>query len=96
MSDDLLEAVAETETVTEEETAPEVPSVFSITNRHIIAGADVSDPAEDGSRLLRLVSMNGQTIIEASLSPALWEYIINRATAVEIIEEDADADAPTT
>lgn len=75
----------------EEAAAPEeVPSVFSVTQRHLVGAADVSPPAEDGRRILRLFSANGSTVIEANLAPPLCEFVSNKLVTVEVIEEDAE------
>lgn len=73
---------------TEEE--QEAPSVFSVVNRYIIGRAEVSAPAEDGSRVVRLISANGGTIIEANLAPQLCGFV--SAKLVEIPEEVEDGD----
>lgn len=79
--------------VEQEEAAPdEVPSVMSVTTRYLIGAAEVSLPAEDGSRVLRLQSASGQAVIEANLSEQLWEFIREKSTAVEVITEDDDAE----
>lgn len=86
------EVVTDAEVVEDgQEEQAEVPSVFSVITRHIVGSAEVSPPAQDGSRLLRLHSANGGTIIEASLSGNLSEFISVKLAEVEIIEEDADA-----
>lgn len=70
----------------------EAPSVFSVVNRHIVGRCDVSPPFEDGSRVLRLYSANGGTIIEANLSQQVCEFVSNKLVEVEIIAEgDEDA-----
>ncbi len=81
------EGAAEMDDVEEQEGSEEVPSVFSVTNRHLVGAADVSHPADDGSRTLRLISANQSAVIEASLSPRLCEFISGRLVAVEVIEE---------
>lgn len=79
--------------IDEQEAPAEVPSVFSVINRYLVGGAEVSPPAEDGSRVLRLHSASGGAIIEANLSPELCGFVSNKLVAVEIIEE-ADEEAP--
>lgn len=73
--------------VQEQEGPQEVPSIFSVTNRHIVGRVEVTPPAEDGSRILRLFSANGGTVIEANLSPELSEFVSNKLVEVEVIEE---------
>lgn len=89
-----VEEAAVEEAAAAEETAPEeVPSVMSVTTRYLIGAAEVSLPAEDGSRVLRLQSASGQAVIEANLSEELWGFIREKSTAVEVItEDDEDAD----
>jgi len=73
----------------------EAPSVFSVINRYLVGAADVTDPAEDGSRMLRLYSASGQAVVEVALSPQLCEFISQKLVEVKIIEqgdEDAAAD----
>jgi hypothetical protein len=65
----------------------EVPSVFSVTNRYLVGRVEVSPPAEDGSRVVRLHSGNGAAIIEANLSPQLCEFVSGKLVEVEVIEE---------
>lgn len=69
----------------------EVPSVFSVVNRYLVGGAEVSPPADDGSRVLRLHSASGQAVIEANLSPQLCTFLSGKLVAVEVIAEDEDA-----
>ena len=91
----LLEPPAEEQAVAEQEQAgpSEVPSVMSVTNRYLIGAAEVSLPAEDGSRVLRLTSASGGAVIEANLSEELWAFIREKSTEVEVItEDDASAD----
>jgi hypothetical protein len=72
-----------------EETAPEeVPSVFSVTNRYLVGAAEVSDPAEDGSQIIRLASASGGAVIEANLSPQLCGFIKGKLGAVKVVSED--------
>ena|SRR5665811_2638510 len=47
---------------------PEAPSAFSVVNRYIVSQVEVSAPAPDGSRIIRLFSGDGGTIIETNLS----------------------------
>jgi hypothetical protein len=75
-----------------EETPQETPSVFAVTNRYLVGGAEVSPPAEDGSRVVRLHSASGQAVIECNLAPQLAAFIAEKLVAIEVIEED-DADA---
>lgn len=76
----------------EQEAPQEVPSVFSVTNRHLVGRLEVSPPSEeDGSRIVRLHSANGSAIIEANLSPQLCEFLSGKLIEVEVIEE-ADAE----
>lgn len=87
------EAEAPEPTAEEQEGAQEVPSVFSVTQRHLVGGADVSDPAEDGSRVLRLFSGNGTVVIEANLSPQLCDYVSGKLTEVKVeVIEEVDAE----
>ena len=85
------EEVVDPEVVAEggEQGPPEIPSVFSVVDRHIIGRVEVSPPAEDGSRVVRLYSANGASIIEANLAPPLCEFVSSELIKVEIIEEDA-------
>ncbi len=54
----------------------EAPSVFSVVNRHIVGGVEVSPPPqEDGSRTLRLYAASGGTVIEMNLSAQLCEFV---------------------
>lgn len=53
----------------------EAPSVFSVVNRYIVGRVDVAPPADDGSRIVRLFSGDGATVIEAALSPELCEFV---------------------
>lgn len=53
----------------------EAPSVFSVVNRYIVGQVDVAPPAEDGSRIIRLFSGDGGTIIETNLSAQLCEFV---------------------
>lgn len=76
-----------------DEQPEEVPSVFSVTTRHMIGAADVSPVAEDGSRVLRLFSGNGAVVIEANLAPRLCDFLGEKFTEVEVIAE-GDEDAP--
>lgn len=87
------EEVAEVvDEATEPQETPEVPSVFSVTNRYIIGRVDVTPPAEDGSRVVRLYSGNAGAVIEANLSPQLCEFVSGKLVEVEVIAED-DEDA---
>ncbi len=79
-----------------EEGPQEVPSVFSVTNRYVVGRVDVSPPGEDGSRVVRMFSGNGGTVIEVNLSPQLCEFVSDKLVEVEVItqgddEEDEDA-----
>lgn len=77
---------------TEEDAPQEVPSVFSVVNRYLVGGVEVSPPIEDGSRVVRLHSASGQALIEANLSPQLCEFLAGKLVAVEVItQEDEDA-----
>lgn len=58
----------------------EVPSVMSVTNRYLVGRADVTPPDEDGSRIVRLFSGDGGTIIEANFSPQLCEFVAAKLT----------------
>lgn len=78
--------------IEEQEGPQEAPSVFSITNRYLVGAADVSAPAEDGSRVIRLQSANGAAVIECNLSTQLCEFVSAKLVEVEVIEE-ADARA---
>lgn len=84
-----VEAAAETE-------PQEVPSVVAVTNRYLVGSVDVGDPSEDGSRLLRLHSASGATVIEANLSPQVWDFLRVKSSEVKIVTQDEveDADAP--
>lgn len=73
------------------EAVPEVPSVFSVTNRHLIAGAAVTEPMEDGSRIVKLVSANGGTVLELNLAQTLCEYLSEKLVAIEVIEQEDEA-----
>lgn len=72
----------------EQEATAEVPSVFSVINRYLVGAADVSPPAEDGSRILRLYSASGNAIVEANLAPPLCEFISGKLVEVEVITQD--------
>jgi hypothetical protein len=74
----------------EQEGPQEIPSVFSVTTRYLVGRVDVTPSAEDGSRIIRLMSGNGATVVEANLSPSLCEFIGTKLTEVEVIAEDAD------
>lgn len=70
----------------------ELPSIVAITNRHVIGGVDVSVPAEDGSRVVKLISVNGQLVIDLDLSANVCDILATNLVAVEVIEEEgADA-----
>lgn len=68
----------------------EVPSVFSVTNRYLVGRAEVTPPAEDGSRVVRLFSASGGAVIEANLAPQLCEFVSAKLVEVEVIAEDAE------
>lgn len=85
---DVEEATEKLEAAAAGEKPQEVPSVFSVINRYLIGAADVSDPAEDGSRVLRLYSANGQAVVEAALAPQLCEFLSGKLVEVKIIEQD--------
>lgn len=88
----ILEAVPD-EIVDEEQEGPqEVPSVFSITNHYLVWRMEISPPAEDGSRTMRLYSASGGAVIEANLSPQLCAFAAAKFEEVEIIEEEVDAE----
>lgn len=77
-----------------EEGPQEVPSVMSVTNRYLIGRMDVSPPdPEDGSRIMRLFSGNGGTIIEANLSPQLCIFAAEKLTEIEVIAEDGEEES---
>lgn len=82
---------------TEEDAPQEVPSVFSVVTRYLVGGVEVSPPAEDGSRVVRLHSASGQAVVEGNLSPQLCEFLSGKLVEVEVItqddEEDEDAGA---
>lgn len=91
---EVAERVAQAEQ--EAQQGGEVPSVMSVTSRYLVGRVDVTPPADDGSRVLRLFSGNGGTIIEANLSPQLCEFAAAKLTEVEVIaaadaEEEPDA-----
>jgi hypothetical protein len=69
----------------------EAPSVFSVVNRYIVGRAEVSPPAEDGSRIIRLFSGDDGTIIEAALSPELCAFIAVKLGKVEGAENGDSA-----
>src|SRR5512146_1849441 len=73
---------------TEEE--QEAPSVFSVVNRYIVGRAEVSPPAGDGSRVVRLISVNGGTIIEANLAPQLCDFVSAKLVEIPSAEEGED------
>lgn len=73
--------------VQEQEGPQEVPSVFSVINRYLVSAADVSPPAEDDSRVLRLFSSSG-AIVEVNLAPPLCEFISTKLVEVPVIAED--------
>lgn len=73
--------------IEEPEGPQEVPSVFSVTNRYLVGRVEVSPPADDGSRVMRLHSASGGAIIEANLAPQLCEFISSKLVEVEVIEE---------
>lgn len=81
------EAAAELDDANEVAGPEEVPSIFSCTNRYLVGRVDVSPPAADGSRVLRLYSRNAGTVVEANLSPQLCEFVSGRLVEVEVIEE---------
>lgn len=92
-----VEPVAEGELVEEPEEQQEVPSVFSVTNRYLVGRMEISPPALDGSRVMRLYSGNGVAVVEVNLSPQLCEFASAKLVEVEVIEEDAEVeDAPGT
>lgn len=73
----------------------EVPSVVAVTNRYLIGGVDIGEAAEDGSRVLRLHSATAAVVIEANLSPQVWDFIRAKSTEVKIVtQEDEDANDP--
>lgn len=74
--------------VAEAEGRQELPSIVAITNRHVIGGVDVSVPAEDGSRVVKLLSVNGQLLIDLDLSANVCDILATNLVAVEIIEEE--------
>lgn len=78
----------------EPEAPQEVPSVFSVVNRYLVGGVEVSPPAEDGSRVVRLHSASGQAVVEANLSPQLCEFLSGKLVAVEVITQDDAEEAP--
>lgn len=85
------EEVIDAEVVSEEtvpEEQQEVPSVFSITNRHLVGRLAVTPPAEDGSRTMQLFSANGGTIVELNLSAQLCQFAALKLIEVEVIPED--------
>ena len=88
-----VEAAAET-SAEETEGPQEIPSVFSVVYRYLVGAANVSDPAEDGSRVVRLQSATGNAIIEADLSPQLCEFLSSKLVEVPIIEEGQDDATP--
>jgi hypothetical protein len=97
MEGHLLEQPDAAEPEVTQEGEPQVPSILAVINNHVIGGANVSLPAEDGSRLLKLISVNGATTIEASLSKELCSYLAESLVAVQVVEQgeedDPDAEA---
>lgn len=91
----ILEPPETDEVLVEESTEPEapqeVPSVFSVVNRYLVGGVEVSPPAEDGSRTVRLQSASGQALIEANLSPQLCAFLSEKLVAVEVIPQGEEA-----
>lgn len=61
----------------------EAPSVFSVMNRYLVGRADVTPPADDGSRVMRLFSGDGGTTIEATLSSELCDFVAAKLVEVE-------------
>lgn len=72
----------------EQELPQEVPSVFSVVTRYLVGGAEVTEPAEDGSRVLRLHAASGQAIVEANLSAELCQFLSGKLVAVKVLAED--------
>jgi hypothetical protein len=93
----ILERPEEEEAVEDQpQGAPEdVPSVFSVTTRYLVGAAEVSDPAEDGSQVIRLGSASGNAVIAANLSPQLCEFISGKLGTTRAISEDDDDAAPS-
>lgn len=56
----------------------EAPSTVSVTHRYLVGQVEVSPPAEDGRRIVRLFS--GGTIIETDLSAQLCEFVAAKLT----------------
>lgn len=73
----------------------QVPSVFSLVQRYMIGGAEVTPPAADGSRIVRLHAGSGQSMIEAALSSELCDFLAEKLVEVKIIEQ-GDEDAGST
>lgn len=92
----LLEPGTEVAGVEDQVEPPQVPSIFSITNVHMVGNVDVSLPAEDGSRLLRFHSQNRGTIIELNIAQELCEFVAEKLVAAEIIEQEETEDAGQT
>lgn len=84
----ILEQPEEVVETDEQPVEEEVPSVFSVTNRYLVGRVEVTPPAEDGSRLLRLHSASGAAVIEANLAPQLCEFVSEKLIEVEVITED--------
>lgn len=86
------------EVVGEQDAPQEVPSVMAVTTRYIVGKLAVTQPAEDGSRVLRLVSGNEQTVVEVNLSPQLCTFAALKLMEIEVITEDDEkeesADGP--
>jgi len=91
----IQEEVVDAEVVPDEaavEEPKEVPSVFSVTNRYLVGAAEVSPPAEDGSRVIRLQSATGGAVVEANLSPELCVFISGKLVEVDVIAEEEEVD----
>lgn len=76
----------------EPEAPQEVPSVFSVVTRYLVGGVEVSPPAEDGSRVVRLHSASGQAVVEGNLSPQLCQFLSGKLVEVEVITQDDEED----
>lgn len=71
----------------------EAPSIMAVANRYLIGRLGVSEPAPDGSRVLRLFSGNGATSIELNMSAELCAAAAEGLTAVEVITQEDEEEA---
>jgi hypothetical protein len=89
-----LDPTPEQEVGGEEQGPQEVPSIFSVTTRFVVGRVDVSPPAADGSRVVRMFSGNGSTVIEANFSPEICEFVADKLVEVEVITQDDAEEVP--